>query len=118
MHMGETPVALPGAGEAVISQGLAESLGVSVGDAITVRDSDMNPAELTVSGVFENYVYNYVYVRPDTLEAQWGYPPEVKSAYVAVAEGADPREEAAALSSLEGVANVSANLDTVSYTHL
>ena len=52
-----------------------------------------------------------MYVRPDTLEAQWGYPPEVKSAYVAVAEGADPREEAAALSSLEGVANVSANLD-------
>ena len=111
MHMGETPVALPGAGEAVISQGLAESLGVGVGDAITVRDSDMNPAQLTISGVFENYVYNYVYVRPNTLEAQWGYAPEVKSAYVAVAEGMDPREEAAALSSLDGVANVSANLD-------
>ena len=34
-----------------------------------------------------------------------------KSAYVAVAEDVDPRAEAAALSSLDGVANVSANLD-------
>ena len=71
----------------------------------------MNPAQLTISGVFENYVYNYVYARPETLEAQWGYAPEVKSAYVAVSDDADPRAAAAALSSLDGVANVSANLD-------
>ena len=111
MHRGETPVALPGEGEAVISLGLSESLGAGVGDTITVRDSDMNPAQLTISGVFENYVYNYVYARPETLKAQWGYAPEVKSAYVAVTDDVDPREEAAALSSLDGVANVSANLD-------
>ena len=72
MHMGETPVSLPGEGEAVISQGLSESLGAGVGDTITVRDSDMSPAQLTISGVFENYVYNYVYARPETLKAQWG----------------------------------------------
>ena len=111
MHMGGTPVSLPGEGEAVISQGLSESLGAGVGDTITVRDSDMNPAQLTISGVFENYVYNYVYVRPETLKTQWGYAPEVKSAYVAVSDDADPRAAAAALSSLDGVANVSANLD-------
>lgn len=111
MHMNEEPVALPGEGEAVISQGLAESLGVGVGDALTVRDSDMTPAQLTVSGVYENYIYNYVFVRPETMEAEWGYTPEVKSAYVAVAEGDDARAVAAELSSLEGVGNVSANID-------
>ena len=111
MHMDEEPVAMPGEGEAVISQGLAETLGVQVGDTITVRDSDMNPAQLTISGVFENYIYNYVFARPETMEAEWGYAPEVKSAYVAVTGDADPRAVAAELSALDGVGNVSANID-------
>ena len=111
MHMDGESVAMPAAGEAVISRGLAETLGVGVGDGITVRDSDMNPAELTVSGVFDNYIYNYVFARPQTMEQEWGYAPEVKSAYVAVEDGLDPRAVAAELSSLEGVGNVSANID-------
>ena len=111
MHLDGEPVDMPGEGEAVISIGLSESLGVGVGDSITLRDSDMRQTELTVTGVFENYVYNYVFARPESFAADWGYEPEIKSAYVVVPEDADPREASTEISSIEGVASVSVNLD-------
>ena len=111
LHMDGESVALPGEGEAVISIGLSQSLGVGVGDALIVRDSDMRQTSLTVVGVFENYVYNYVFARPESFAADWGYEPEIKSAYVCVADGEDPREASARLSGLEGVASTSVNLD-------
>lgn len=96
MHM--DGVAMPAAGEAVISRGLAETLGVGVGDGITVRDSDMNPAELTVSGVFDNYIYNYVFARPQTMEQEWGMRPRSKARMLPLEDRLDPRAVAAELS--------------------
>ncbi|NLF26552.1 MAG: ABC transporter permease, partial [Clostridiales bacterium] len=112
LHAGEARVALPGPGEAVISLGLQELTGAGVGSEIIVRDAEMREMRLTVSGVFDNYVFNYVYVREDTCRAQWGYAPDVKAAYVNVPDGADLHEAAAQIAGLEGVGNVSVNLDT------
>ena len=111
LHRDGEAVALPGEGEAVLSLGLAETLGVEVGDQIVVRDSDLNQMRLQVSGLFENYIYNYVYVRPQSCAEAWGYQPEVKSVYVRVRQDEDPRVVAASLAALEDVGNVSVNLD-------
>ncbi len=112
LHAGEERVALPGSNEAVISRGLKELTGADVGSEITVRDGEMKEMRLIVSGVFDNYVFNYVYVREDTCLAQWGYAPDVKTAYVNVPEGADLHEMAARIAGLGDVGNVSVNLDT------
>ena len=77
------PVTFPGAGEAVICTNLAENLSISVGDSITLRDSDMNSLTLTVSGVCENYIYNYVYVSAESFTQQWGGLPDMKTVIAA-----------------------------------
>ena len=110
-HLDGETIPYPGDGEALITNGLAEALGVSVGDTITVRDGDMNQMELTVSGIFENYIYYYLFVTPETYEARMGTAPEVKSAFIRDAEGLDPHAAAAELLRRSDVASVSVNAD-------
>ena len=55
------PVPL-GDGGAVISQRLASLYGLGAGGRLTVRDGDQNSYTLTVSGVVENHMENYIYV--------------------------------------------------------
>ena len=110
-HLSGTPVAYPDVDEAIICTSLAESLKLAVGDSITLRDSDMNSLTLRVSGIFENYVGNYVYIRAESYQNQWGYLPEMKTAYVNRAAGKALDEVASALLSCDGVTAVTASRD-------
>lgn len=76
------PVAYPKTGEAVICNNLADDYNLEIGDTITVRDEDMHEMEIVVSGIYQNFVYNYIFVTPDTIEDGWGYAPKEKTAYV------------------------------------
>ncbi len=84
-----TKLNYPSAGQAVICRKLADEYDLAVGDKITLRDENMKKMELTVSGVCQNFVYNYVYVSPQTCQDQWGYRPEIKSALVNAKDGMD-----------------------------
>jgi hypothetical protein len=59
LHRGDEKLAMPGAGEAVINDGLAAALHLSVGDSIILRNGDMEPLEVRIAGIFDNYVFNY-----------------------------------------------------------
>lgn len=111
LHSGSEPVAYPDLNEAVINRKLADDFGVDIGGRITVRDSDMKEMTLTVSGVFDNYVYNYVYVSEETCSEQWGYSPEICSAYINVSDGTDVHSSAAAVADADNVSSVSVNSD-------
>ena len=76
------PVAYPAKGEAVICNNLADDFDLDIGDTITLRDEDMNEVEVKVGGIYQNFVYNYILVAPETLADGWGYTPEKKTAYV------------------------------------
>lgn len=102
-------VSFPGRNEALLSVGMAETLGIQVGDRITLRDPDMRVLEVTVSGIYENYVYNYAIVDSSTLESQWGETPLNQMAYVALPEGSDAYGVGARLNGADGVMNVSVN---------
>ena len=54
-------------------------LGVKDGDRITVNYDDTKNAELTVSGIYKNYVSNYIYINDRTYEdiMKKTYEPEV-----------------------------------------
>ena len=106
IHSGEESLPMPGVGEVMVSIGAAEILGISPGDTVTLRDADMKELTLTVSDIFDNNVYGYVIVSPETIEAQWGSAPEKQVAYVTVREGLDVHSISARIIGMEDVLNV------------
>lgn len=107
---GET-LSLPEKDEMLLSIGVAEALNIKIGDTVTLRSADMEEMDLTISGIYENYVYNYCLVAPETVEAHWGRTPENQMAYIAVAEGEDIHALGAAVTDLDSVLNVSVSQD-------
>ena len=101
----------PGKGEAVINNALADLYNLKVGDEITVRNSDMKEIKATISGIFRNHVYNYVYISPDTYEDQMGGAPVYKSVYFNLKDGADAHEISADLMDNTEVVSVTMNKD-------
>ena len=106
LHRGKEPVAFPGTNQAVLNNGLAEALNLEVGDTVTLRTADLDTLSLTVSGIFDNNVYNYVLVSSDTLRTQWAREPETNTAYLNVLQELDVREAAAAVSDRQDVISV------------
>ena len=102
---------LPEVNEVLLSVGVAEMLDIRVGDEITMRDSDMNLLELTVSGIYDNYVDNYAVIAPETYEAQLGAAAQLQMAFVKAAEGEDPYALSADISGEDHVLNVSVSED-------
>lgn len=111
LHKGDTAIALPGNGEAVLSVGVATALGIRVGERIQLRDADMRILNVTVSGIYDNHVQNYAIVSPDTIRTQWGEEPEMQMAFVKVKEGLDIYEVSAEIAEKPGVMNVSVSED-------
>jgi putative ABC transport system permease protein len=62
----------PADGEALISKRMSEKLSLKVGDALTIQESDLKTLTVTVSGIFDNYFYNYVIVTDKTQEEAFG----------------------------------------------
>lgn len=110
-HSGKTPLSMPGPGEALLSVGMAEKLGIQVGDTVTVRDADLNSLTLKISGVYDNNVYNYIIVAPETVEAQWGEAPENQMAYITVKETQDAHYASTKISAFSGVMSVTVSED-------
>ena len=97
---------MPGKNEVFLSVGVTELLGIAVGDTVSIRNSDMDYLTLTVAGIYENHVYNYAIVSPDTLEAQWGYTPQEQMAFLMVNEGVDVHEASAKITGWDKVINI------------
>ena len=87
-------------------------MGISVGDPIVLRNADMQTLELTVSGIYDNYVFNYAIVNPDTVYEQWGEYAGEQMAMVKVAGHQDVHEVSARISNMSDVMSVSVSVDT------
>ena len=101
----------PSEGEAVLTETVADTLGIRVGDSVVLWDTDRNRITVKVAALCENFVYHYVYISKETYEAQIGKEPEYKSAYVTVKEGVDIHEAAAAVADRNDVLAVSVTWD-------
>ncbi len=110
-HRGDEQLTMPGVGETYLTVGTAEALGIREGDTITVRTSDLKSLELKVAGIFDNHVYNFAIVLPETVQAQWGQAPAYQMAYVTVDEGQDVHAAGAKIAGMEGVLNVTISED-------
>ena len=114
LRKGSDPLPFPGENQVLVSVGAAEAMGIQVGDPVTLRDPDMRLVEATVSGIYDNYVYNYVIADVSTLESQWGEAPFSQMAFVTLPEGTDAYSAGARISGLDGVMNVSVNEELAS----
>lgn len=105
----------PEKGEALITHRLADDYGYQVGDVIEVQDEDFNTIRVTISGIMQNFVYNYVYIHPDTYRSQIGTEGEYKTLYVNLANipTIDSHQVSADLMKLDSVTAVSVNADTM-----
>lgn len=112
LHYKGTKLALPGENEVVLSIGVAEVLGIDVGDSVVMRNADMQTMELEVSGLYENHVYNYSIVSPESIEQQWGSAPEQQMAFVKVRNPENIHAVSADLTDMNSVMNVGISLDT------
>ena len=104
-------ISWPEKGEAVLTAKMAEKCGLTVGDEATLTDEDGNSLTVTVSGINENFIYNYAYLSPETWEEQTGQTPEYQTVYVNVKEGQDIHAASALIMNCSGVASVSAYED-------
>ncbi|MGN1030535.1 MAG: FtsX-like permease family protein [Butyricicoccaceae bacterium] len=112
-HRDGAQVSYPNDGEVLINEKLASLTGASVGDSITIRTDETHSVEVKVSGIFENYVYNYIFMTEATYESVAGENCEYQSAYASSA-GGDLHDTAAKLVKDYGAAAVTVTQDTKS----
>ncbi len=113
LHSGKRSIAYPSFGEAVIDKGLAQNFDIEEGDMITLTDSDMHTFTLKVTGIFDNLVYNYVYISEDTYREQTGTLPEYKSAFINASPDADVHQDSTLFMNYDLVSSVSVSQDAM-----
>ena len=111
----EGPIAWPATGQAVINSNMAANMGLSVGDTMTIYDSDMREMTVELSGLCDNYVNSYLYISQETYEENWG-PLETNSAFVLGIPGEDgeiedPHRDSTVLLDARNVSAVSVTSD-------
>ncbi len=107
----EGSVAQPKDGEILLSKGIASMLNVEAGDQVTVTNDEFDSISLTVCGVFDNYIGDYMFVTESTLLELNGEAP-LNMAYVHFEEGTDQNYASAQLLDDDLVSRVSLNQDT------
>ncbi len=100
------PLAFPQTGEALISNSIAERYHVQPGEELLLQNEDMQEMRLQVTGVFENHVYNYVILSPETIENLTGEEAAFNTAFVNFPDGADIYQSSAEIAKNENVTNI------------
>lgn len=104
-------VSYPAEGEAVINDKMAEMLGVQAGDTIEAEYDDTKRVTLAISGVYENYVSNYLFVSDKTYEAAFGKEYEPSLMYVTFSAESDVHRMAEKINGFDGIIGISLNED-------
>lgn len=103
-------------GDVLISRRLAQKLGVSVGDTLRVEDGEVS---LTVSGIFRNYIGNFLFVTEDTYAEDFAEDREkdsdgnlLSNTLLVKTTGDLSDDQLTKVNETEGVASVSALADS------
>ena len=79
----------PALNEVIISNSIQERYGADIGDEIVLRNENMNTLRVKVSGIFENHVYNYIFISAETMESQLSEPLVFNEAYINFSDNDD-----------------------------
>ena len=107
------PIAYPEEGQAVLNREFAHRNGIEINDVISLSDEDGHELSLRVTGLSENFVYNYLYLTAESWEAQTGEEVEYRSIYINTQGVADEHVLLARLMNFDAVSSVTVNADTL-----
>ncbi len=113
------PITLPEHG-AVVTEKLAETLGVVPGSTITVTDNDDRQAQVIVAAIAENYISHFVAMAPAAYREAFGLNAAANQRMANLPDGMDQSSQqalATALTGLDGVSGVRFQQDNVSDFH-
>lgn len=113
LHSGDQHIDYPGPGEAVIVKKTNHDYGIGVGDEITLRE-DYREMKVKITGVADNYVFDSIYISPETYREGFGKEPDIKAAYINLEDGSSEEEIrsfAAKAAGYENAAAVQTNID-------
>ncbi|MBP3339950.1 MAG: ABC transporter permease [Lachnospiraceae bacterium] len=91
--------------EVIISDKLADIADVEVGDSITFKTSDNDDVVLEVSGIYENYVWHYAYIKASTYEEVFKKEYVPNTLYANIEDGADPYDVYTKIDETPGILN-------------
>ena len=105
-----------GDGGVIITEKYAQILDVSVGDSIFIRtsESDAYTKEVAVTGITENYIFNYVYMTPGLYQSLYSTAADQNVVFIKTAEAADMKDLSERLLKIDGVNAVTMNEDSLS----
>lgn len=106
----KTAISYPKAGEAVICEKLAKRYRIQIGDTIHLFEENGTEVQAVVSGICENYIYNYIYLNAETYQTACGaflY----KNVYANITKDADIHAVGAAIMKANNITAVSINAD-------
>lgn len=106
----KTAISYPKAGEAVICEKLAKRYRIQIGDTIHLFEENGTEVQAVVSGICENYIYNYIYLNAETYQTALGtflY----KNVYANITKDADIHAVGAAIMKTNNITAVSINAD-------
>lgn len=95
----------------IITEKYADLLGVSVGDSIFIRqsESDALPKEVKVSGITENYMFNYVYMSRSLYSYFYSEEPDLNILMMKFDANADTASAVDSLLKIKGVNSATLN---------
>ena len=106
--MSDGKIEYPDEGEAIIGNSISDRYGVKKGDYIVIRNDDLKEMRLLVTGVFENHVYNNIFINHKSIEKLYGESVGYNSAYINFKEDGNHSEAAASISMDKMIASVTA----------
>lgn len=122
-RVGHHPVELADDG-LVLAEKLADELGVSAGDTVRLTEQDSignatnTSYEATVTGVVENYVYNYAFMGPKLYERLTGEAPTFSTVLTIASTDSSARADLVeTLQATDGVKTVASNDETIDAYH-
>lgn len=80
-RVSKNPVSLSDTG-VILSEKISKIFSLKVGDEITLELEDHNTVTVTVEGIVENYMFNYVYMSPTLYESLYDETPSYHTGYV------------------------------------
>ena len=86
-RLGHGALSIPEDG-ALISEKTAATLGVSAGDAVTVRDG-ANSVSVTIFAVYENYIGHYIFISQDYYNQLFGGAPPYNQILLTYPDGSE-----------------------------
>lgn len=99
----------------IITEKYAKLLGVSVGDSIFVRlsEADAYPKEVKVTGVTENYIFNYIYMTPTLYQSLYNISGDLNVLLLKLEDGANTSDVSSRLLQITGINSVTMNTDEI-----